>query len=424
MRLKRIPSIVPVVVLVVLSLIVAAGCSSDGGGGGTTASAVGTMKQLPKGGDGFAFADLEGMQTNEQLKDLYDSYGDRLNEGYDTEEELGASLDEVTGVATNGEVVLIKGTFQLDDIRANLEDQDYDKGEYKDVETWESTDEGGETAVAFIDKSLIIIGQTMGDLEDCIDAIKGGGTSLYEDENLKDMMDRLPHGIVVGCAEVPSDFANYGYSYLENVDTAGFSIAVKDAKNLLLTVVLKFDDNSDADDAKDEIKNDIEDAIDAYLGDYLEASDVEINVAQDNEYLTVTAEMSIETLASGVEELESGNVGKSNVEAANAELVTVQAAIESCLAEGSSASFDGTANYLWTGTQATSPVITVAGDSSSPYYVSQQLRTTTLKATYTITPAGDVISGNPAGGSAASPWGATKIAWSGGKWIKYVAPAP
>ena len=119
-------------------------------------------------------------------------------------------------------------------------------------------------------------------------------------------------------------------------------------------------------------------------------------------------------------------IGKGVLESANAELVTVQAAVEACLAEGSSASFDGTANYLWTGTQATSPVITVAGDANSPYYASDQLRVTTLKATYTVTPGGDVILGNPAGGSAGTPWGATKIAWDAGtmRWIKYVAPAP
>lgn len=410
MRLKRIPSIVMVVVLVVLSLIVAAGCSSDGGGGGTTASAVGTMKQLPKGGDGFAFADLEGMQTKEQLKDLYDSYSDRLNEEYDTEEELGASLDEVTGVATNGEVVLVKGTFQLDDIRDNLEDQDYDKDEYKDVETWESTDEGDETAVAFIDKSLIIIGQTMGDVEDCIDAIKGGGTSLYEDEGLKDMVDRLPDGIVVGCAEVTSDmkssFTYSDYSYLRNVDMAGFSIGVKDDKSLLLTVVLKFDDKSDADDAKDEIKNDIEDAIDAYLGDYLEPTDVEINVAQDNEYLTVTAEMSIETLASAVEELFASRYAEpDNVESATAELVTIQAAIEATLASANSAQLDG-AVIGWTGGLAGSPKATGYDNVTVTAY--SMMRTHQLKAAYTISATGDVTNGDP---TIAGGWG-SEIRWN------------
>ena len=103
-------------------------------------------------------------------------------------------------------------------------------------------------------------------------------------------------------------------------------------------------------------------------------------------------------------------IGKGTLESANAELVTVQAAVEACLAEGNATSFDGVANYSWTGTLATSPVCTLSGNTTVTAY--DQMRTHKFKATYTITPGGDVIGGNANGGSASSGWGETKITWN------------
>jgi prepilin-type N-terminal cleavage/methylation domain-containing protein len=108
-------------------------------------------------------------------------------------------------------------------------------------------------------------------------------------------------------------------------------------------------------------------------------------------------------------------IGKGTLESANAELVTVQAAVEAALAEGNSASFDGVANYAWTGDLGTSPII--ASENVTAY---AQMRTHKFKATYTITPGGDVIGGNADGGSASSGWGETKISWCdvSDEWVK------
>ena len=48
-------------------------------------------------------------------------------------------------------------------------------------------------------------------------------------------------------------------------------------------------------------------------------------------------------------------IGKGTLESANAELVTVQAAIESCLADANASAFDDVAGYDWTGDLATQP---------------------------------------------------------------------
>jgi prepilin-type N-terminal cleavage/methylation domain-containing protein len=102
-------------------------------------------------------------------------------------------------------------------------------------------------------------------------------------------------------------------------------------------------------------------------------------------------------------------IGKGTLESANAELVTVQAAVESCLADANAAQFDD-ASYDWTGDLATSPVCTLSGNETVTAY--EMMRTHKLKATYTINQAGDVTDADPDGGSASSGWGSTKITFN------------
>jgi prepilin-type N-terminal cleavage/methylation domain-containing protein len=113
-------------------------------------------------------------------------------------------------------------------------------------------------------------------------------------------------------------------------------------------------------------------------------------------------------------------IGKGTLESANAELVTVQAAIEACLADANSATFEDAAGYSWDGTLATSPGVDVDDDGTDDYTAYENMRTHKFKATYTIEQDGDVVGGDPDGGSAASGWGSSKIAWDAAadEWVK------
>ncbi len=110
-------------------------------------------------------------------------------------------------------------------------------------------------------------------------------------------------------------------------------------------------------------------------------------------------------------------IGKGTLESANAELVTVQAAVESALADANASQFDD-ASYDWTGDLATSPICTLSGNTTVTAY--EMMRTHKFKATYTINQGGDVIGGDADGGSASSGWGETKITWddTADEWIK------
>ena len=90
-------------------------------------------------------------------------------------------------------------------------------------------------------------------------------------------------------------------------------------------------------------------------------------------------------------------IGKGTTESANAEVVTVQAAIESCLADANSGSFTAGTNGAFVGTQATSP-------SVNGKYVSDYLRQHKLKASYSIAADGSI---NSADASITGGWGSS-----------------
>ena len=92
------------------------------------------------------------------------------------------------------------------------------------------------------------------------------------------------------------------------------------------------------------------------------------------------------------------------IELANAELVTVQAAIMSALVEANAWSFD-VAVTGWTGDLANSPTCTVGSDVHTAY---SQMRTHQLNAAYDISATGDVTNGVP---TIAGGWG-SKIRWN------------
>ncbi len=99
-------------------------------------------------------------------------------------------------------------------------------------------------------------------------------------------------------------------------------------------------------------------------------------------------------------------IGKGTLESANAELVTLQAAIESCLAEANSADFDA-AVANWTGA---SPGPQVASENCNVY---QQMRTHELKAAYDIDADGTVSDADP---TISGGWG-NSIEFSNGTWV-------
>jgi len=109
-------------------------------------------------------------------------------------------------------------------------------------------------------------------------------------------------------------------------------------------------------------------------------------------------------------------IGKGVLESANAEMVTVQAAVESAMAEAGSGDLAGAGLAGFDGSQ-----VLYAGLVTDNASVASMLRTTALKATYVFNTNGDIMNANPSA-PAGHCWGA-KIEWStpgviGGEWVR------
>lgn len=100
-------------------------------------------------------------------------------------------------------------------------------------------------------------------------------------------------------------------------------------------------------------------------------------------------------------------IGKGTLESANAELVTVQGAIEACLADANVRQFDD-ASYPWTGDNATAPKATHGGTEYSCF---DYMRTHDFQAVYTVDQDGTVSAADPSVG-----WG-NDITYNGTEWV-------
>ena len=99
--------------------------------------------------------------------------------------------------------------------------------------------------------------------------------------------------------------------------------------------------------------------------------------------------------------------GKGTAEAANTEVHNAHAAISSCLVDAGVGQLDTDVPVNWDGSD---DVVTATSAGGIVYDASDSLRGKHLKATYTVTPAGDIT------GVANQEW--SGITWENGHWKK------
>ena len=104
-------------------------------------------------------------------------------------------------------------------------------------------------------------------------------------------------------------------------------------------------------------------------------------------------------------------IGKGVRESANAEAITVDTAVISCMAEVNADELD--AACTWVGGQDVATLCPQCTSGNVTVYASEFLRNQKLKAQYQFNLAGEIIGANPALCNAdTTPWGATKIVWN------------
>ncbi len=268
------------VLLTLLSVVAAAvGCGSDDGGSKVNEDVAAMMKKMPRGSDVFAYFDIRAMHTDNDLAPLYQGLAAEWDEAF---RMLGMPLDDMDALAMAGdETMVFEGRFDLDDISDVFDEGAFDEDEYLDVEVWQQ----GAIGVALVSEEWVIL-QTDGDIEDCVDAMKGKRASVYEDEDITETVGRLPGGLIVMYGEEGEEpFGDFG---LDGLEASAASVSKRDADSLAIAVVFRFEDEDAADDAVDGIEDDLKSNTEGVDPDTIE-------VQQDGRYVEVTAEAGMDT---------------------------------------------------------------------------------------------------------------------------------
>lgn len=264
--------------MVLAVAVAAAGCGGDGRGGKIDEAVANMMKKIPRGIDMFAYFDVEALRSDNDLAAISQGLTGEWDSAF---QALGIPLDDIHAVGLGSEETLVfDGRFDLDEVRDVLDDGGMDDDEYLDVEIWEA----GPVGVALVSDDCIIF-QTDGDIEDCVDAMKGKRASVYDDEDIAESVGRLPSALIVLYGPEGEDpFGEFGFDDLE---ATAASIDKSDADTLSLVVVFQFEDEDAADDALDEIEDRLKASAEGVDPDTVE-------VEQDGRYVKVTAEAGID----------------------------------------------------------------------------------------------------------------------------------
>jgi hypothetical protein len=228
--------------------------------------------------------DVKALRNDADLDDLYDAWKTGADPGL---EVLNISRSDVNvfahGSSTNRSFTLLIGKFDLEEVRDELDDRDYEEDEYKGVEVWEKqVGEGSvlESRVALMG-DLIIMGNEDG-VEGCISVMKAGAASWLSKVDINDLANRLPGGVYVDLQK--QDMAGL---FIEGLRVTGISAKKLDGATLKVAGVAKFDDEDDADDAEEAIANLME------LQQY-----EEVDISQEGVFLEASAELDIDNATS------------------------------------------------------------------------------------------------------------------------------
>ncbi len=247
------------VVVIVASIAGAAGCSSGSKPVGSAMDrAVSIMKLLPSNVSDFSYYDFYMLRTDTNLSAEWSSMKQQTNE---SERALLQKIDGYGGVGYMILFFLGGGSTPDQLMRISSSNGSYSYGGCK-VNTYAN-------ALSKVMVNDISLYGSDDEIKLCIDAANGNGTSLYGNEDVKSVVDRLPGGytlqIAVGNESAPVELAG--------VLAAGASIT-KQGSIKVQTNVYKFNSSDAAQEYVQVMNNESQDET------------VHIDMTQDGAFVT------------------------------------------------------------------------------------------------------------------------------------------
>jgi len=239
------------------------------------------MKIAPENALSITYFDLDATKEDPDCEHMYDDMCGSIG----SEMWRSIKISDISGYAIigveRGTLYLQIGKYDIKDIRNNLKEQGYTEGEYRASEIWTSDIYGMVMAYTFIG-NMVICGDKDA-VEACLRVHKNEEPSIYDNEDVKSVLDKLPAGIFhVIDAMSGEDIMGKGLL------TRSISICNLTAGDEVLDIKGWFKYESEAD-----AKASLEDAKDSGEGFFF-GTDVDIDVQLKGQFIEITGEMDIE----------------------------------------------------------------------------------------------------------------------------------
>ena len=233
------------------------------------------MKIAPINTDMVTCIDIEAMAEDPDFSYIYDYMISYMSSEIDDIDMDVSTVSTFATVETAWDYILVLiGDFDLEDVRGTLEYNYFVEGEYRGVEIW--ANDLSDDAVAFIGNMIIYSDKDS--VEACIRCHKNEDSSMYDDKDMKSVVDRLPAAI---------GYDVFGSGYMYNVEILAGGTCVQnqqpDDEVLDITGWYKFDSAASAETALEDIEDEFEYEYDA----------TQISSQLRGQFIELTGEMEI-----------------------------------------------------------------------------------------------------------------------------------
>ena len=207
------------------------------------------MRKMPENTSNFELRDVRTLRGDDKFEEYYNAARYDFDYGYG---DYGIDFNDVdyfveSAIWQGTRYTLIGGNFDLVAVRDELDSLGYSEGEYRGVEVWQGNNE----SLALME-TLVILGSEEV-VRNCIEVVKEGKDSLWDNQDAKDVVDRLPDGYGV----MYSSPAIWAYMY-EGIEADGISMETEGRNILRMTMVLMFENEDAAFDAVKELEEETE----------------------------------------------------------------------------------------------------------------------------------------------------------------------
>ncbi len=264
--------------IVALILVAAVLSSSLSACAGKTRPFVELAGLLPSDATGVVYLDIGTMANDPDLANFNSSLQSEMT---GIEEDYGIAISSAKALVMayfkDSALIIFKGDFNLEKIRSaltNNKSEGFTQEKYRNVELWKGTD----YSIA-LPKGMFVLGNSPDKIHGLIELNQGEGTSWYENEQVKSVVERLPEGLnmmmSVGSMVRMVQYAAGGVSFTKSTN-ADSTMSIKGCYRF-----------KNADDAAKSLTG-----LEDYIKSAFDASSVDIKV--DGEFIEVTGEAKLD----------------------------------------------------------------------------------------------------------------------------------